>query len=541
MAASLRRSLLQPGTLSLASLPSSRSIPFSSDCISSDTRLRACSFHVLGKSSDPLFASANASVTPEGVRASPQLRGASRHSPSGFPTAALASDRFTVLSDSALDFAQREREDTAASTHPLKLETSLENAEVELREDRSSGKEALAALRSSDNPTVGAEELGSEYVFELDIATRAVQLSCLLSQRVQARLRRDQEVAKTKQDKSLVTIADWGVQAVVSWIISEAFPDQPISMIAEEDTAALKGEAGMEQLQRVVAAVNDCLADCSLVGLPPPSAPLAVVDVLKAIQRGSSEGGPTGRHWILDPIDGTLGFVRGDQYAIALAMMDNGKVVLGVLGCPNFPMRTQWLRYPHRYHRMAAILQPPSPGQWVWGCVIKARRGGTGAWVEPVIGEEGWRGEGGRWPLPATRIQVSPIDDPNEATFCEPVEKANSKQEFSAGLAEGLGLMNKPIRVYSMAKYAAIARGDAEIFMKFARSGYQEKVWDHAAGVVIVEEAGGVVTDAGGSPLDFSRGRFLSGVDRGIIASGNARLHERLLGSVEESWNASKL
>ncbi len=72
-----------------------------------------------------------------------------------------------------------------------------------------------------------------------------------------------------------------------------------------------------------------------------------------------------------------------------------------------------------------------------------------------------------------------------------------------------------------MAKYAAIARGDAEIFMKFAHGGYREKVWDHAAGILLVEEAGGVVTDAGGKPLDFSRGRFLDGLDRGIIAYCN--------------------
>lgn len=33
-------------------------------------------------------------------------------------------------------------------------------------------------------------------------------------------------------------------------------------------------------------------------------------------------------------------FVRGDQYAIALGLLDNGKVVAGVLGCPNLPMES---------------------------------------------------------------------------------------------------------------------------------------------------------------------------------------------------------
>ena len=56
----------------------------------------------------------------------------------------------------------------------------------------------------------------------------------------------------------------------------------------------------------------------------------------------------------LDPVDGTKGFLRNDQYAVALALIDAGKVmlmrhidgvsltwaqvVMGVLGCPNFPV-----------------------------------------------------------------------------------------------------------------------------------------------------------------------------------------------------------
>lgn len=92
-----------------------------------------------------------------------------------------------------------------------------------------------------------------------------------------------------------------------------------------------------------------------------------------------------------------------------------------------------------------------------------------------------------------------------------------------------------------MVKYAAIARGDAEIFMKFASCGYKEKIWDHAAGVVIVEEAGGVVTDAGGRCLNFSKGVYLEGLDRGIVACSGASLHDKLIGAVYASWDSSHL
>lgn len=90
-------------------------------------------------------------------------------------------------------------------------------------------------------------------------------------------------------------------------------------------------------------------------------------------------------------------------------------------------------------------------------------------------------------------------------------------------------------------KYAAIARGDAEVFMKFARAGKKEKIWDHAAGVVIIQEAGGVVTDAGGDPLNFSSGAYIERLDRGIIACAGPKLHENIIRAVDDSWCSSCL
>ena len=42
--------------------------------------------------------------------------------------------------------------------------------------------------------------------------------------------------------------------------------------------------------------------------------------------------------WTLDPIDGTKGFLRGEQYAVCLALLVNARVELGVMGCPNLPV-----------------------------------------------------------------------------------------------------------------------------------------------------------------------------------------------------------
>lgn len=418
---------------------------------------------------------------------------------------------------------------SGAQSESVQTETGVGTSVTERELEEKKG----FTLEDSDPPV---RIFHGNYDRELEVAVRAVQLACVLSQHTQERLLRNEEKANAKTDRSLVTVADWGVQAVISWVLSQSFCDEQVSMVAEEDTEALKGMDGIYVLQRVVSAVNDCLSASSFVGLHPPDHPLGTIDVLKAINKGCSEGGSKGRHWILDPVDGTLGFVRGDQYAIALSMIEDGEVVLGVLGCPNFPMKKEWLSYHHRYYRLMSRLSPPRPDVWHKGCIFTAQKG-SNAWMQPLV-----------WNLKdldilklARPVSVSSIDDPAEATFCEPVEKANSSHSFTAGLASSIGLKKRPLRLYSMAKYAAIARGDAEIFMKFAKSGYREKIWDHAAGVLIVQEAGGVVTDAGGKALDFSRGRYLEGLDRGIIACAGKKLHAKLIEAADASWDSSRL
>ncbi|KAJ6802462.1 PAP-specific phosphatase HAL2-like [Iris pallida] len=373
---------------------------------------------------------------------------------------------------------------------------------------------------------------------ELDVAVRVVQMACSLCQRVQdGLLGRSADQIDSKDDDSPVTVADWGVQATVSWILSRCFGSENVAIIAEEDVQTLSKKEATGLLESVVNAVNECLIEAPKYGLESPSKALGSREVLEAISKCNSGGGPKGRYWVLDPVDGTLGFVRGDQYAVALALIEDGEVILGVLGCPNYPMNKQWLSYHQRYYRLMSKLSPPAVGSWEKGCVLYAQRGSGEAWMQPVIHDYGKLEQNSS----ARAIKVSTIDDPAFATFCEPVEKANSSHSFTAGLAESVGLRKQPLRVYSMVKYAAIARGDAEIFMKFARAGYKEKIWDHAAGVVIIQEAGGVVTDAGGRPLDFSRGVFLEGLDRGIIACSGSVLHDRIIKAVDASWDSSNL
>ncbi|KAK6946764.1 Inositol monophosphatase-like [Dillenia turbinata] len=378
-------------------------------------------------------------------------------------------------------------------------------------------------------------EEGKKYSKELDVAVRVVHLCCSLCRGVQENLLSssgDQVISKA--DDSPVTVADWSVQAVVSWVLAQSFGSDNVSIVAEEDVQTLSRPDSVDLLESVVATVNGCLSEASRYGLTSPDKALETSQVLEAISRCNSTGGPKGRHWVLDPVDGTLGFVRGDQYAVALALIEDGNVVVGVLGCPNYPLNKNLLNY---HHDNMSRLSPRSSNAWEKGCVLYTTVGSGKAWMQPLVcGDRKLE-----WPNSAKLIKVSSIDDPALATFCEPVERANTSHTFSAGVANSVGLRKQPLRVHSMVKYAAIARGDAEVFMKFARVGYKEKIWDHAAGVLITQEAGGVVTDAGGRPLDFSRGVYLEGLDRGIVACAGETLHEQIIGAVYASWDSSNL
>ena len=85
----------------------------------------------------------------------------------------------------------------------------------------------------------------------------------------------------------------------------------------------------------------------------------------------------------------------------------------------------------------------------------------------------------------------------------------------------------------SQAKYGIVSRGDASIYLRLpTKKSYRENIWDHAAGSIIVEEAGGRVTDIQGKPLDFSAGNKLNN-NRGIIAT-NGKLHDLLLEAVQQ-------
>ena len=116
-----------------------------------------------------------------------------------------------------------------------------------------------------------------------------------------------------------MTVADYGSQAIICRLIRETFPNDTI--VAEEDSEELRRPEHSNILKQVTTYVNSFI---------PTSSSEEVCSWIDF-----SSNAVAGRFWALDPIDGTKGFLRGDQYAIALALIENGIVRLGILACPN--------------------------------------------------------------------------------------------------------------------------------------------------------------------------------------------------------------
>ena len=128
-------------------------------------------------------------------------------------------------------------------------------------------------------------------------------------------------------------------------------------------------------------------------------------------------------------------------------------------------------------------------------------------------------------------VTVADVHDAAAARFCESVESGHSDHSQSAEIARRLGITTEPFRIDSQCKYGAVARGDASIYLRLpTRADYTEKIWDHAAGKFVVEQAGGRVTDVDGRSLDFTHGARLS-ANRGVIAT-NGQIHDDVVAAV---------
>lgn len=317
---------------------------------------------------------------------------------------------------------------------------------------------------------------------EKRIAVAAIRKACQIAIRIQSRLTKEDIIIK--DDFSPVTIADFVTQIVINLMLLQAFPSTPI--MGEEDEVFLQTHPLVKQ--RVLE---------ELAHFYPH---LKETETIELLSQGKHEGGKKGKFWVIDPIDGTKGFIEKEQYAVALALIEDGEVVLGGLGCPNLTM------------------------SGMSGGILFAVKGHN-THLYSLDDEK------------MVLAQVSDALVSPEIIYCE--QSLTSKKHSHSKALEIVTLLDgepKPCRLDSQCKYGLVASGDAAIYLRIPVTKISpEKIWDHAPGMIVVEEAGGMVTDLTGKPLNFSLGRTLK-ENYGILAT-NGFLHNPVLSATKKVLN----
>jgi 3'-phosphoadenosine 5'-phosphosulfate (PAPS) 3'-phosphatase len=174
------------------------------------------------------------------------------------------------------------------------------------------------------------------------------------------------------------------------------------------------------------------------------------------------------RVWVLDPIDGTKGFLGGRYFALALACF--------VAGVPRFAL-------------MAVPGGNPEHPLGIDRSIAFAIAGG-GAWISPVVEgrEPEWRSLAAPQPARSGPLRVA-------------VSLAHGGP-LAARLRATSGV--EVVELDSQAKYLAVAAGDIDAYLRAARDdGRSDLLWDHLPGGLVAREAGCAVRHFDGSPVVY--------------------------------------
>ena len=223
------------------------------------------------------------------------------------------------------------------------------------------------------------------FEMEIEVARRAAERAAEMALGYQKKGVR----AETKPDDSPVTVADKECEKLIAAMLEETFPDDGI--LGEE---------------------------------------------------GSRKESKTGRRWIIDPIDGTRDFLRGNPlWSVLIALEDRGETAVGVVHLPLM-------------------------GATCWG----SRGGGS------------YRND--------TRLRVSNIDRAGDAVVSMNSLNRIGEMQFSEGLIAWLDRFWAVRCLGGTPDAMMVAAGQMEVWI-------EPKVapWDLAAAQVILEEAGAVFFD----------------------------------------------
>ncbi|KAK5169188.1 uncharacterized protein LTR77_006497 [Saxophila tyrrhenica] len=335
--------------------------------------------------------------------------------------------------------------------------------------------------------------MDSDYQHELEMACTAVQLSSILTRRVQeATLSPENSISKA--DFSPVTVGDFAVQALLTAAIHGDPNCEDDTFLAEESADELRQNAPLlDKVWELIKEAKPSFSKPSFEDGPTSLAtPTSSSETMEYIDFGGKNERSDGpRTWVFDPIDGTQTFLRGQQYTINCAFLRHGREEIGVIGCPNLKFDS-------------STVHEDDIDTAGFGLMIFAVRG-KGTWVRPMQ-QSGVL-------LPATRIdRHGDTKTLDQLVWSDCSTYTSTITILQQQVAAKLNLSWPGVDLYSsILKYAALGLGRCSVCMRiFKFASWRSNMWDHAGGVLIFEEAGGKVTDLEGKRIDFSRGRKMA-------------------------------
>jgi len=204
------------------------------------------------------------------------------------------------------------------------------------------------------------------------------------------------------------------------------------------------------------------------------------------------------RVWMVDPIDGTKGFIAGSgDFAVQVGLAVEGRSVLGVLYAP----ATDVLYWAARGH---------------------------GAWVLRLTSEAGAVAK-------AVRLRVT---DETELGRMRLAESRSHRGPRMESVVRALGVRAE-VRQHSVGiKVGLLVEGQADLYIHLSP---KTKQWDTCAPEAVLAEAGGRMTDLWGGPLRYNTEDVLN--RNGLVAS-NGEAHDAViarLAALLEEWGRARV
>lgn len=298
------------------------------------------------------------------------------------------------------------------------------------------------------------------------------------------------------------------------------------SSLADED--ALK--AALE-LVNEIGATTPCVNDF-VTPYPDPVQATAcneIADLKATLDKGASTVIGE-RSWVLAPITDAV------QPSVSLTLLEGGQPVVCAVALPNLPRNSmageKLLRMTVSFDGQSGALPPPE------GTIMWAEEN-IGAYERSVGGEHGTdvvirvdRSLIGKRDIASG--QVTGVQDFADVTICEA-----AAQPRAADLAKKLGITSTPLQSEGPFAYGMLARGEAQVLFDLPddAASFDSKIWAHAAGALLVREAGGRVTDTSGNELDFSECRDTATLPAHVVGTiaTNKDVHQDVLRTLGQS------